>query len=150
MARYAGEYTETFSVDVPIERAKAHFSDLDAIAKNYGGVAEWKKLKSNTLKLVLDPRVAKGVTFEGYHSMRYTFKTEDVLAWKSVGEGNMTSRGTAHFTAVGKKKTRITYSDYIECEMEANFLVARLIGGIVSRQIRDGIRDYLKRMRAAL
>jgi hypothetical protein len=34
--------------------------------------------------------------------------------------------------------------------MKVNFLVAPIIGPIVSRHIREDIRDYLNRMREAL
>ncbi len=147
MARYSGAYTETFTVDVPIEQAEAHFSNLDNIARNYGGVKAWKKIKNDTLKLTLEPRTEIGVTFDGEHSCRWSFVSDHVLQWKSVGKGNMWSNGTASFKSVGKKKTEIEYSEEIQCDMEANFLIARLIGPIVARQIRDGVRDYLIRMR---
>lgn len=150
MARYAGEYTETFTVDVPVEQAKAHFSNLETIAAHYGRVSQWKKLKNDTLKLTLEPRTELGVTFEGHHSCRWQFTADNELEWKSVGKGNMWAQGNAHFTPLGKKKTRITYTERIACEMDANFLVARIIGRIVSKQIREGIRSYLKRMRDAL
>jgi len=150
MARYSGVHSETFTVDVPIEKAKAHFSNLETIAKHYGGVAEWKILKNNTLKLVLDPRTEIGVTFEGWHSIRYTFTGDRELEWKSVGKGNMKSKGAATFKARGKKKTEIKYHDTVECNLDVTFLVAPIIGRVVSRQIRDGIREYLKRMRKAL
>jgi carbon monoxide dehydrogenase subunit G len=150
MARYEGQYSETFTVDVPIDQAEAHFSNLETIAKNYGGVKAWKKVKNDTLKLTLEPRTEIGVTFNGEHSCRWTFVADHVLEWKSVGKGNMWSQGTATFKAAGKKKTQIEYTEHIECEMEVNFLLARLIGPIVARQIRDGVRDYLQRMRASL
>lgn len=150
MAKYAGEYSETFTVDVPIEKAEAHFSNLETIATNYGGVAEYKILKNNSLKLVLEPRTELGVTFEGWHTIRYTMTGNHVLKWKSVGKGNMTSKGVATFKSRGKKKTEIEYTDFIECDMEVNFLVAAIIGRAVSRQIKDGVRQYLKRMRKAL
>jgi uncharacterized membrane protein len=150
MARYSGEYSDTFVVDVPVEKAKAHFGDLKIIAEHYGRVAEWKILKNNTLKLVLDPRTEIGVTFEGWLSIRYTFPDDHELEWKSVGQGNMKSKGAATFKARGKNKTEIKYIDSIECDMKVNFLVAPIIGPIVSRHIREDIRDYLNRMREAL
>ena len=150
MARYSGEYSETFTVDVPIEKARTHFGDLETIAKHYGGVVEWKILKNNTLKLVLEPRTEIGVTFEGWHSIRYTFSDDHELEWKSVGKGNMKCKGAATFKARGKKKTEIKYIDSVECDMAVNFLVAPIIGPVVSRHIREGIRDYLKRMRKGL
>jgi len=150
MARYSGDHTETFTVDVPLEVAKAHFSNLECIAENYGGVKQWKKVKNDTLKLTLEPRTEIGVTFNGEHSCRWGFTSDDVLEWKSVGKGNMWSEGIASFTSLGKKKTRVEYTERIDCEMEVNFLVARLISPIVARQIREGVKSYLERMRETL
>ncbi len=150
MAKYSGEYTETFTVDVPVATAKAHFSDLKTIAKCHGRVADWKIQKSNTLKLTLEPRTEVGVTFEGCHSVRYSFADDHELEWKSVGQGNMKSKGFATFKPVGKKRTEVKYYESVERDVDVNFLVAPIIGPIVSRQIRDDIKDYIKRMRKAL
>ncbi|MBX7258921.1 MAG: hypothetical protein K1Y02_21340 [Candidatus Hydrogenedentes bacterium] len=150
MARYSGEHTETFTVNAPIETAKAHFSNLETIATHYGDVKQWKKVRSDTLRLVLEPRTEIGVTFNGEHSCKWTFTSDNVLEWKSVGKGNMHSEGIATFTSVGKNKTRIEYTERMDCEMEVNFLVARLISPVVARQIRDGVKSYLERMRDAL
>lgn len=151
MARYSGEYSETFTVNVPIEQAKAHFSDLDNIAKCYGDVKSAKKLaKPGTLKLVLNPKTEIGVTFNGEHTCRWEFANENTLKWESTGKGNIVSKGKAVFTASGKKKTKIEYTEQMELEMEVAFLLRPLIGPIVTKQIRDGVRDYLERMRDLL
>jgi len=150
MARYGGEYTETFVVNAPIEVAKAHFSNLDVIAKNYGDVKSAKKQKNGGLKLTLNPKTEIGVTFNGEHTCKWEFATDNELVWKSIGKGNMFSRGSATFTPMGKKKTKITYREEMELDMEVNFLLRHLIGPIVSRQIRDGVQQYLERMRDSL
>lgn len=150
MARYGGEYTETFTVNVPIDEAKAHFSNLDNIAQCYGDVKSAKKLsKPGTLKLTLHPKTEVGVTFNGEHTCTWRLKG-DTLEWKSTDSGNMFSEGTAVFTPAGKKKTKITYTERMELDMDVNFLIRHLIGPIVSKQIRDGVRDYLARMRDLL
>ncbi|HRI88919.1 MAG TPA: SRPBCC domain-containing protein [Candidatus Hydrogenedentes bacterium] len=151
MARYGSEYTETFTVDVPIDDAKAHFSNLDAIAKCYGDVKSAKKLaKPGTMKLTLKPKTEIGVTFNGEHTCTWSFKDAKTLVWESDGKGNIISKGSAKFTAVGKKKTKITYTEHMELDMEVAFLLKALIGPVVTKQIRDGVHDYLERMRDML
>ena len=148
MARYGGEYTETFTVNLPLEEAKAHFANLDNIAKCYGDVKSAKKLaKPGTLKLTLEPKTEIGVTFNGEHTCTWGFTDDHTLEWESNGKGNMISEGKATFAAAGKKKTKITYTERMELDMEVAFLLKALIGPIVSKQIRDGVRDYLERMR---
>ena len=151
MARYSGEYSETFTVNVTIDEAKAHFSDLDNIAKCYGDVKSAKKLsKPGTMKLTLNPKTEIGVTFNGEHICVWKFKDEHTLEWESNGKGNIVSKGKATFTPSGKKKTKITYTERMELDMEVAFLLRALIGPIVSRQIREGTKDYLQRMRDLL
>jgi carbon monoxide dehydrogenase subunit G len=151
MARYAGEHTETFTVNVPLGVAKAHFGNLDNIARCYGDVKSAKKLaKPGTLKLTLNPKTEIGVTFNGEHTCRWEFTDEHTLKWGSNGKGNIVSKGKATFTPSGKKKTKITYTEQMALDMEVAFLLRALIGPIVSRQIRDGVKDYLERMRDLL
>lgn len=151
MARYSGEYTETFTVNVPLDEAKAHFSDLDNIAKCYGDVKSAKKMsKPGTLKLTLNPKTEIGVTFHGEHTCTWEFTDDHTLEWASTGKGNIISKGIATFTPSGKQKTKITYTEHMELDMEVTLLLRALIGPIVSTQIRDGVRDYLKRMRDLL
>ena len=151
MAKYEGEYTETFVINLPIAEAKAHFSNLDNIAHCYGDVNSARKLsKPGTLKLTLKPKTEIGVTFNGEHTCHWEFADANTLVWESTGNGNMKSTGTAKFTASGKKKTKITYSERMELDMEVSLLLRHLIGPVVSRQIRDGVEQYLERMRALL
>ena len=148
MARYGGEYSETFTVNVPLAEAKAHFSNLDDIAKCYGDLKSAKKLaKPGTMKLTLNPKTEIGVTFNGEHTCTWTFTDDRTLEWASNGKGNIISEGTATFTPSGKKKTKITYSEKMELDMDVAFLLRALIGPIVSKQIRDGTKAYLERMR---
>jgi carbon monoxide dehydrogenase subunit G len=151
MAKYTGDYTETFTVNAPIDKAKAHFSDLDNIAKCYGDVKSAKKLaKPGTMKLTLNPKTEIGVTFNGEHTCTWRFTDENTLEWESNGKGNIVSKGNAVFAPSGKKKTKITYTESMELDMEVAFLLRALIGPIVSKQIREGTKDYLERMRDLL
>ena len=151
MARYGGEHSETFTVNIPLEEAKAHFSNLDNIAKCYGDVKAAKKLaKPGTLKLTLNPKSEIGVAFNGEHTCRWEFADEQTLKWASTGSGNIISKGKATFTPSGKKKTKIFYTEQMALDMDVAFLLRALIGPIVSKQVRDGVKSYLERMRELL
>ena len=85
MAVYGGEYTETFTVNVPLEAAKAHFSNLDNIAQCYGDVKSAKKMtKPGSLKLTLKPKTEIGVTFNGEHTCVWKFTDANTLEWEST------------------------------------------------------------------
>lgn len=146
MAVFSGAYEETFTIDVPLDKARAHFSNLDNIGKNYDGVDRYEKVDDRTLSIHLVPQSAMGVTFKGRHICKYQLDDRQ-MSWTSDSSGNMRSRGYAKFKAVGDNRTSITYRDEIECDIEINRIVAKALAPIVRRDIEKGVRNYLKRMR---
>lgn len=150
MPRFSGEYRETFTLNAPIDAAKAHFADLATIAANYGGLVSHEIHDEHEITFVLEPKSEKGVTFNGQYRCRYEFTSDDTLEWKTVSTANMWSTGKARFTAVGDDRTRVDFTQHIETEMQVNKLLAKLIKPIVAREINGGTKGYLDRMRAAL
>lgn len=150
MPRFSGEYQETFTVDVPLESAKKHFGDPEVIAKHHGEPKRWEQTEPGTIHYVMVPKSEKGVTFNGEYTCKYEFTDDNAFAWRTVGAGNMWSNGSAKFTAVGDSKTRITWSQSMECEMQVNRILAKMIKGIVSSQIAKGSKEFLGRMRSSL
>ncbi len=151
MARFAGEYSETFTLDVPIDKVEAHFGDLDQIVKAYAGLKSHEKLDDKTLRFRLEPKKAVGVTFHGQYDCKYEFTEEDVLTWKTVNEdANIFSEGRAEFTKLGDTKTKVKYRQRMEMEIPVNRLVGKAISPIVKREIEGGVKSYLDRMRRAL
>jgi carbon monoxide dehydrogenase subunit G len=150
MPRFSGEYDEQFEVGLPVDKVKAHFGDLDTIVANYGPLQAHRKLDPETLELTLIPRAEKGVSFAGKYSCKYTWPSENVLKWETVGTGNMWSNGRAEFSAVGDSRTRVSYSQRMETEMQVNSLLAKVIRPIVNTEIKKGVREYLGRMRSSL
>lgn len=149
MAVFRGAYEETFTVDVPLDKAKAHFADLDNIGKNYDGVDTYEKVDEKTLRIHLIPQTAMGVTFKGEHVCKYVI-TESEISWTSDPGGNMRSRGRAAFKAQGDKRTSIAYRDELEIEMDINRFLAKPLQPIVRRSIEKGVKAYIERMRKGL
>lgn len=149
MPRFSGEYTETFTLNHPIERCKAHFADLETIAKHYGAL-DSHTIADGEITFVLEPKSEKGVTFNGKYRAVYEFTSDDVLEWRTVETKNMWSTGRARFTALGDDRTRVEFRQHVETDMEVNRLLAKVIKPIVTREINAGTRGYLDRMRAAL
>ena len=151
MARFSGSYEETFTVDVPIEKAKAHFGDLDMIVSCYPSVQRSEKLDDKTLRLELVPQSAMGVTFAGKYDVKYEFTSENVLIWKTVGSGaNIFADGRAEFSSLGESKTRIVYRDKMDCEIPINRLLGKAIAPIVNRDVSNGVKEYLNAIRSKL
>lgn len=149
MPRFSGEYRETFVVRAPLEKARDHFADLDTIAANYGGLVKHEKKGDDTLYFLLKPKAEKGISFQGEYTARYVVDG-DVLRWSTVDGKNMWSEGTARFVREGDDRTRVEYHQRIETEMSINRLLAKIASPIVSREITNGVKQYLQRMRNAL
>lgn len=151
MPRFAGTYDETFTVDVPIERAKAHFGDLDEIGKAYPGLERYEKLDEKTLRFTLNPRNALGQTFRGKYDCVYEFTSDNVLAWRTVGQGaNVVTVGHMEFSAAGASRTRVVYHERMECDIPINALLAKAIKPIVDHSIAGGCKEFCANMRARL
>jgi carbon monoxide dehydrogenase subunit G len=151
MPRFAGIYDETFTVDAPIDRAKAHFGDLDQIGKAYPDLERYEKLDDKTLRFTLKPRSALGQTFKGQYDCIYEFTSDNVLAWRTVGQGaNVVTVGRIEFSSVGERRTRLVYHERMECDIPINALLAKAIKPIVDRSISGGCKDFCTNMRAGL
>lgn len=149
MPKFSGEYEESFVVDAPIDVAKNHFCNPETIAKYHGDVERWQKVDENTIHYKMIPKSEKGVTFNGEYTVKYE-GSGDVFKWQSVGSGNIWARGAFHFTDEGGKRTKITFKQQMECEMQVNRFLATVIKGIVSREIANGAKAYLRRMQDSL
>ncbi len=150
MARFAGEYEESFTVDVEPEVAKKHFGNPEQIAHNHGDLERWEDQGDGKIHYVLKPKSEKGVTFNGVYTAQYGFASDDLFEWKTIGSGNVWSSGSIRFAAAGAGKARLVYKARMECEMQVNRILAKMIKGIVSREISKGSKAFLDRMRNAL
>ena len=150
MARFAGTYDETFTVNVPLDRAKEHFGDLDEIAKAYPDLKSHEKIDDKTLRFRLNPKSALGMTFAGSYDCIYEFKGDSKLVWRTVGsDANIFTDGWMEFSSVGDK-TRVVYHERMECEIPINRLLAKALKPIVDRDIAGGCKEYLVRIRKSL
>ena len=145
---YAADYEETFTVPIPPDAAQRHFSDVDVIGRNYGPVDEWEKIDELTVRVKLVPQEHKGLTFRGEYTARYTH-APGALRWDTLSQGNMRSRGTATFKAKGSG-TEVHYSQHIEVDVEVGKLLGKVVGPFITLGVRDGVKTYLARMRAAV
>lgn len=148
MPKFTGKHTETFEVDASVEDAVAHFGDLETIAANYGNLQSHEILGGGRMRLVLNPRSERGVTFSGRYTGKWTVEG-DRVSWASEPGDNMESHGSAQFTDVGGR-TRVRFEQNMTCDMQVNRLLAKIARPIVERHIATGVSEYLERMRAAL
>jgi carbon monoxide dehydrogenase subunit G len=151
MPRFAGSYDETFTVNVPIEKAKEHFGDLEMIGKCYPDLKSYEVLDDKTLRFLLNPKSALNMTFQGKYDCKYEFISDSKFVWKTVGSGaNMFTDGWMEFSKVGDDKTRIVYHEEMECEIPINRLLAKALKPIVNRDISSGCKEFVVSIRRSL
>lgn len=150
MARFSGEHSAVLMVKAPLARVASGFSDLDRIVRCYGVLERSERVDGETLRFWLMPKSQRGISFKGNYSCRYQLVTPTKLVWSTVGTGNMWSTGSATFEAVDAARTRVTYAQKMEVEMEISRLLAPIASPIVGHEMREGIRAYLDRMVASI
>jgi carbon monoxide dehydrogenase subunit G len=147
MARFVGEYSETFLVRAPLETVRAHFGNLDRIVDAYPDVEQLQRPDDQTLHFVLKNKAAQGISFQARYGTRYQLSRPDRIDWGPAGiDANMWSSGHSTFVAVGPDQTRVTYQERVEVEMSLNFILAKLAGPLVASELRKGVSAYLTRL----
>ncbi len=150
MPRFEGEAHEILTLNVPREQAIAAFRDPTTIARHTGQMASYTILDAHTIHFHVQPQSSHGVTFQADYTCRYDVDDQGVLTWRSLSANNISVSGEARFTALSPTQTRLEYKQSLAMDMTVNRLLAALIGPLVKKGIRDGVLDYLKRMKQAL
>lgn len=148
MAKFKGELSRTFTVAATKERAMEFMSDPEKFRHCLIGVEKAERLPDGTVKYQLEEKAEAGVRFKGAYSVKFVSQG-DALTWTTVGQGNMWSNGKASFRAVGAS-TEITYQESLECDMDVNMLLGKVIAPIVNREIAKGVGGYLDRVKESL
>ncbi len=149
MTWFEGDYSEVFTVDVPLERAVAHFGDLEAIMRCYPDLERFEVVDDRTRDIVLVEERAVGVSFQGRYRCRWEVG-DDVITWRSIGGGNTETGGRCQMVALDDGRTRVDYHYFMKCDIDVNRLVGKAVAPFVRRDITRGGRSYLEAMRALL
>ena len=147
MAIFKAHFEESLVLDTTVDMAKALFGDLDAIIAHSPGLEKGEKLDDKTIRFLLKPRRALGVTFQGDYVCEYNFISDSRLEWQTQGSGNVEATGSADFHALGENRSKVTYRQNLNCDIPVNRFVAKAISPIVELSINSGMRDYLKRVK---
>jgi hypothetical protein len=81
------------------------------------------------------------------YKVKYELISDLKFQWSTVETENLWTSGSTVFKALGDARTEITWTQHMECEMQVNRFLAKVIKGIVSREIAKGSKGFLKRMR---
>lgn len=151
MAKFTGKYDETFTVNAPLEKAKAHFNNLDTIVAAYEEIDRHEKLDDKTLRFQLKPMSAVGATFVGKYDCKYEFTSDNVLVWNTVNrDANIDTHARMEFSEAGSNRTRIHYTEEMTCDIPINRLMAKAVKPLVDRGIAKGCKSFVHNMSSKL
>jgi len=147
MARFVADLHETFWADGDPAQVRDHFGRPEAIAANYGGLANWEDLGEGAVRFAL-PKKNHGITtFEGRYTCVWRVEGADTLVWETrddVGT-NLWSSGRAVFTRE-RGRTRIDYEQRTSIELKVGRLVAKALNPVIREVTKRELRAYVERM----
>ncbi len=136
-------HQRTFEVDVPPEEIAQFFSDPSQIRHCMRDLETGEKVDDQTWRWILEEVGAKNITFQGDYTVRYTREEDDVVTWKSEGEGTMRTEGRAEFEALGSDRTRVEYEETLASDLPIPRLARRVFRPIVAREVKKGVEGFL-------
>ncbi len=143
-------HQRNFEVNAPLEEVAQVLSDPSQIRRCMPDLETGEKVDDQTWRWILEEVGAKGITFQGDYTVRYHRDDEDVVTWKSEGEGTMRTEGRAEFSALSDDRTQVEYEETLASDLPIPKLARRVFKPIVARQVKAGVDDYLDEVIAYL
>jgi carbon monoxide dehydrogenase subunit G len=147
MPWFEGTHTETRALSVPPDAARAHFADRAMIVAQTPS-AESATVDGETIHFVMKPEDHGVVKFQGRFSCRY-WLDDGVLRWETAEGSNMTQRGEARFEPAGAG-TELRYIETVALDLDVPSMMAPMLRPVISAMVASEIKDFVKRMAAAL
>ncbi len=147
MPKFTGTDSRTITIRAPKQWVMELMSSPDQVKHLIDNLDRAEHVDDNTIRFVHNEVKEKGVRFRGDRTVRYESDGVDHVRWHTVSDGNMQTRGHAHFYSQGDNTTRVEFHETVECDMQVNRLLARVFKPIVERHIRHGVGEFLDRVR---
>lgn len=148
MAKYTGQFDETFQVKAAPDAVRAQFLDLDQIIAQFGDLESAQQLDEHTVRFLMKEQNHGVFTFQGRYACRYEPDGEHGVKWKSLDEdANIWTHG--HLTvAPGKAEgtTALRYVAEMTLDIDVNAMLAPVLEPVVKASIPGQMKDYVKRM----
>ena len=151
MAEFTGEFSDTFTVRVPLDVARRHFADPAQHATWYGDLERYELLGDGAVRYQL-PEYNYGVTtFQGRYTCRYTELDDHRVQWRTIGEDhNIRLRGDAVFSEQPDGSTSMRYDATLVLEFPVGRLLRRVVQPLVAQSVRREMRAFVERMITAV
>ncbi len=149
MTWFEGSHSETVTVNADLARARAFFADPAAVVAQTKDV-ESSTIEGDTVRFVLKLQDHGVMKFQGRYGCRYFVADDKTVRWEPVGEGNTKQSGEAVFTAIPGGGTRVDYREEVAIDLDVPGLMAPMLKPIIGPMVAYEMKEYLRRMVAAL
>ncbi len=146
MARMGGEWSETFSLPVPPERAIAHLTDLAALAAATALVEDAAIQPPDRIAFTLKGQGFGGYSFQPRYTVAWSVQGNTV-SWRTL-EGNLHNEGAAVVTAEGSG-SRVAWRQAISFDAPGGMLAAKVLAPVVQQAVTPGLQRYVAAVRAS-
>ena len=143
MAWFEGTHTETRTLPHSVEAVRAHFSDLEQVAKNTTDL-ESHSIAGDVLTMHMKEQNHGIVKFKGHVECRFTLDG-DTLTWEAVGDTNLKQSGKATFAADGAG-TKLEYTETIAIDLGIPKVMAAGLKPMIAPMLAKEVKGYVERM----
>lgn len=143
MAWFEGTHQETRTLDVPADRAAAHFADPAAIVAATKGV-ESHTVDGGTIQLVLEEEDHGVVKFKAAYDCTYERVDDHTVRWSSA-EGNLKQSGEARFTPTDSG-CELAYTEKVEIDLGIPDMMAPMAKPLIGPMLAQEIKGFVDRM----
>ncbi len=144
MAKFKGTCERRFTIQAPKEKVAGFMTQPAEFKVCFEELETHEEVSPGVWRWVLKEKNEKGVRFKPDYTVKYVYdEGKGELIWTTQGKCNLTTNGRATFRSLGPNTTEVDYTDTMECEMEVNALLGKIIAPIVNREIGKGVGSYL-------
>lgn len=141
---------QTITFRAPIEKTYAFFVSPAQRSKAYSDIERREVVDAQTERWILVTKKEMGVELQPDYTTRYEGNGKDQVTWKPAAEGTTKTSGIARMKALGPDTTEVYYEESVESNLPIPSLMAKVFRPIVAREIRKGVKDFLKNSQSLL
>jgi Polyketide cyclase / dehydrase and lipid transport len=149
MARVAVTEECLFNVDAPPEHAFKFFTNPQLFREAMHGVVRCEELDGQAVRWLLEEQAEQGVRFQPDYTVRYENDGCQMVRWNFV-EGNLRNEGEIRVAKAVGGGSEIQYRETVEPDLPITPLLMMLLKPIITRQLRQGLRQFVERSTSCL
>jgi len=149
MPKIPATETTTFRVKTPIDEVYSFLLTPSKLQNVMNQLEKCELIGDNQARWVLEEKNEKGIKFQPDYTVEYSGNGTDHAKWKTV-KGNMDINGEAKLRKISDDVTEVEYKETMAPDLPINKLMAKVFKPIVARNVKQGITEYINRIKQEL